>query len=96
MVKKSKLIAALDAHRGRDHRLEKQKKLQKRAIKKKRSKSLAQTSTNPDDKENVDIPNDGFGLVADAESEGWESDESEVAEINAVRQVPMNAWDLLR
>ena len=35
---KSKLIAALDAHKGRDHKLERQKKLQKEATKRKRSK----------------------------------------------------------
>lgn len=38
MVKKSKLLSALDAHKGRDFYKERQKKLQKAAEKKKRAK----------------------------------------------------------
>ncbi|KAL8938568.1 MAG: hypothetical protein Q9211_003157, partial [Gyalolechia sp. 1 TL-2023] len=38
MVKKSKLIAALDEHKGVNYKLEKQKKLQKQAAKRKRAK----------------------------------------------------------
>ncbi|OAX81165.1 hypothetical protein ACJ72_04492 [Emergomyces africanus] len=37
MVKKSKLLLALDAHKGRNYELERQKKLQKAAAKKKRA-----------------------------------------------------------
>lgn len=38
MAKKGKLLSALDAHKGRDFKLEHQKKLQKNAEKRKRSK----------------------------------------------------------
>ncbi|KAL8655167.1 MAG: hypothetical protein Q9226_003160, partial [Calogaya cf. arnoldii] len=38
MAKKSKLLSALDAHKNVDHDLQKQKKLQKQAAKRKRSK----------------------------------------------------------
>jgi len=37
MVKKSKLFAALDAHKGRDYEKERQKKLAKAAEKKKKT-----------------------------------------------------------
>jgi rRNA-processing protein EBP2 len=39
MVKKSKLFAALDAHKGRDYEKERQKKLAKAAEKKKRAQN---------------------------------------------------------
>lgn len=39
MAKKSKLLSALDAHKGRDFEKERQKKLQKAAEKRKRSKA---------------------------------------------------------
>lgn len=39
MVKKSKLLLALDAHKGRDYKREYQKKLTKAADKKKKAKS---------------------------------------------------------
>ncbi|KAL8695781.1 MAG: hypothetical protein Q9224_003167, partial [Gallowayella concinna] len=38
MAKKSRLLSALDAHKNLDHSLERQKKLQKQAAKRKRSK----------------------------------------------------------
>lgn len=38
MVKKSKLLLALDAHKGRDYDAEKQKKMMKLAEKKKKAK----------------------------------------------------------
>ena len=41
MAKKSKLLAALDAHKGVDHELERQKKLQKQAARRKRSRAAA-------------------------------------------------------
>ncbi|KAL8739150.1 MAG: hypothetical protein Q9181_000179 [Wetmoreana brouardii] len=41
MAKGSKLLSALDAHRNVNHGLERQKKLQKQAAKRKRSRSLA-------------------------------------------------------
>lgn len=67
MAKKSKLLAALDAHKGRDYKLEHQKKLQKQAERRKCS-----TVTKPD----VENPD----LEIDAENSGWESDESEAVE----------------
>lgn len=42
MAKKSKLLSALDAHKGRDFEKERQKKLQKAAEKRKRSKAEQQ------------------------------------------------------
>lgn len=39
MAKKSKLLSALDAHKNRDYGLERQKKMQKSAEKKKRAKN---------------------------------------------------------
>ena len=38
MAKKSKLLLALDAHKGRNYELERQKKLQKAAAKEKKAK----------------------------------------------------------
>ena len=72
MAKRSKLLAALDAHKGRDFKVEHQKKQQKQAERRKRSKA-----TKPD-AEPGNVENDG-------ESDGWESDESEVAELKTVR-----------
>lgn len=40
MAKKSKLLSALDAHKNRDYGLERQKKMQKAAEKKKRAKNV--------------------------------------------------------
>ena len=42
MAKRSKLLSALDAHRGRDFEKERQQKLQKTAAKRKRSKAAAE------------------------------------------------------
>ena len=74
MAKKSKLFAALDAHKGRDYIFERQKKQQKQAEKKKRLKA-----TKPDvkEKENLEVNAEGTVPVLEAESDGWESDESE-------------------
>ena len=69
MVKKGKLLVALDAYKGRDYRLEKQMKQQKQAAKTKRTR--AQRS-NSEEKENVEAR-------PEVESDGWESDESESA-----------------
>ena len=78
---KSKLIAALDAHRGRDYKLEKQKKLQKQAAKRKKSKA---PQSNSEEKENVKADTNGSLAMSEAESDGWESDESSTAEPTAV------------
>ena len=78
MAKKSKLLAALDAHKGRDFKKEHQKKMQKQAERRKKTKPVEEVS----EKESVvaggakvnDIP-----ALLDAESEGWETDGSEAA-----------------
>ena len=81
MAKKGKLQAALDAHKGRDYKLEKQKKQQKQAAKKKRTKA---PGSNLEEKENVEVQANGTASMPEAESDGWESDESEAAEATAV------------
>ncbi|KAG5300835.1 rRNA processing protein [Histoplasma ohiense] len=48
MAKKSKLLLALDAHKGRDYQLERQKKLQKAAEKKKRAAAGDSNDTRED------------------------------------------------
>lgn len=81
MVKKSKLLAALDAHKGKDYKLEKQKMLQRKAEKRKKTKHPEQSEDaekegkNPEAKVSVVQP--------DAGSEGWESDKSENAAVRA-------------
>ncbi|KAK3167049.1 hypothetical protein OEA41_010174 [Lepraria neglecta] len=77
---KSKLIAALDAHRSRDYKLEKQKKLQKQAAKRKKSKA---PDSNSEEKENVKADTNGSLAMPEAESDGWESD-SKAAEPTAI------------
>ena len=44
MARSSKLLAALDAHKGRDHDHERQVKLQKDAAKRKRNRAVKETS----------------------------------------------------
>lgn len=77
MARNSKLLAALDAHKGRDYKLEKQKRLQKQAMGKKKSDPHVQISGAED------------GLIDEApvngsKIEGWESSESENAVAAAV------------
>lgn len=79
---KSKLLKALDAHKGRDYKLEKQKRQQKEAAKRKTSKAPAPNGG--EEKEDAEKPVNGNVPKSDAESEGWESDESEAAEENPV------------
>ena len=74
---------ALDSHRGRNYKVEKQKKLQKQAAKKK--KSRAPVSNNFEQSENVKTKVNGTVPMPEAEGEGWESDESEAAEPGPVR-----------
>ena len=78
---KSKLLSALDSHQGRDYKLEKQKKLQKQAAKKKKSKDPI---TDGEEKESIQALTNGKPTEPEIESEGWESDESEAAEDTAV------------
>ena len=51
MAKNSKLLAALDSYKGRNHQIERQKYLQKQARKRKRSRARLADS---EEKENVD------------------------------------------
>ena len=76
MVKKSKLLVALDAYKGRDYRLEKQMKQQKQAAKTKRTRSQR---SNSEEKENVEARPYGTASVPEVESNGLESDASEAA-----------------
>lgn len=78
---KSKLLTALDAQKGRDYKLEKQKKLQKQAAKRKTSKA---PGFDVEEKENLQSQTNGNVPVLELESEGWQSDESEAAEATAV------------
>ena len=77
MAKKGRLLAALDALKGRDYRIQKQKTLQKRAAKKKRTRPQIGTGK---EKENVEGQPSAMASMPEAESEGWESDESQAAE----------------
>lgn len=81
MVKKSKLLAALDAHKGKDYKLEKQKILQKKAEKRKKTKQREQSE---DTEEGEEKPEAKKSIVEPDGSEGWESDESENAAPAAV------------
>ncbi|KAL9130878.1 MAG: hypothetical protein Q9175_006914 [Cornicularia normoerica] len=81
MAKKGKLLAALDAHKSRDYKLEKQKKLQKQAAKKKRTKA---PGSNLEEKGSVDTQANGIPSMPEAESDGWESDKSEAAGATAI------------
>ena len=75
---KSKLLTALDSHRGRNYKVEKQRKLQKQAAKRKKSKDPE--SNNSEQKEDVETEVNGTVPMPELESDGWESDESEAAE----------------
>lgn len=79
MAKKSKLFAALDAYKGKDYEQEKQKKFQKKAVKRKaaRPELLDQGVLSGSNDERKSI--DASIAQLEMESEGWESDESEAA-----------------
>ena len=78
MAKRSKLLAALDVHRGRDYQVEKQKELQKRAKRKKtRDTTLAPGTLS----ETISGQNNNAHLGN--KSDGWETDKSD----NRVRQI---------
>jgi rRNA-processing protein EBP2 len=76
MGQKSKLLAALDAHKGRDYKLEHQKKLAKKARKRKSQKALVDK---PEDAGDNGAPN-GTGSEAaeqpDEDLEGQGLDEA--------------------
>lgn len=75
---KSKLLTALYAHRGRNYKVEKQKKLQKQAARKKKSK--APVSNYLKQEEGVKPEVNGTIPMPETESEGWGSDEISAAE----------------
>ena len=81
---KSKLLAALDTHKGRNIKLEKQRKLEKEAAKRKKSKAPL---SELEEKENLVIPTNGEKRPIESESEVWKSDESEAAEATIVCQI---------
>ena len=87
MVKKSKLLSALDALKGKDYQHEKQKKFQKQAAKRKRKlnsprqNSVIEVGDLGETRDNDLIPQ------PEAESDGWEGDESEDATPVAVRRL---------
>lgn len=83
MVKKGKLLAALDSHKGKDYKLEKQKILLKKAEKRKKTKQREQ-SEDTDKREGKTEAKESV-VQPDSGSEGWESDKSEKAAPAAVR-----------
>ena len=82
MPKRSKLLAALDSHKGKNYRLEKQKALRKAAAKKKALKQAPQSSADEGQIDGGTAHSEG-GDEWPTESEGWESD-NDVDEANAV------------
>ncbi|CAF9904282.1 MAG: rRNA-processing protein and EBNA1-binding protein ebp2 [Heterodermia speciosa] len=76
MARKSKLLAALYAHKGGDYKVEKQKKMQKEAEKRKRSRATRDKSNGEED-ENIKTELKGDSIRIADESDGWESAESE-------------------
>ena len=80
MVKKGKLLVAFDAYKGLDYRSEEQVKQQKQAAKTKRTRAQRPNS----EKENVEAEPNGMTSMPQIESDGWESDESEVAQNTTV------------
>ncbi len=80
---KRNLLKALDAHQGWDYKLEKQKKQQKQAATKKKSRPPLSIV---EGKGHVQAHVNGYRILLQAESEEWESDESEGAEITAACQ----------
>lgn len=73
MAKKSKLLTALDAHKGRNIRLEKQRKQEKQAAKKKQ----ARAQDEGDEKGNLGLEANGTANESGDEFDGWETEQSE-------------------
>lgn len=76
MAKRSKLLAALDAHKGKNYEHKKQKTLQKKAEKKKKAKQEP-LSSNHDNEHEEDLKLNDDVPAPEKDSDGWESDESE-------------------
>ena len=83
MAKKSKLLAALDAHKGRDYMLEKQRKLQKQAARKRKSHLQV---PNPDGEDGPigGAAANGANTEFETNGQGWESDKSQDTVAGAV------------
>lgn len=90
MARKSKLLAALDAQQGRDHNLEKQKKFQKQAVKRKKAHPQTSNKTaaeiQAEGGAQVDVPANGVEHHSELDSEGWESDASQDTSFPTVGQ----------
>ena len=70
MARKSKLLGALDAHRGRDFEAEKQKKLRKQGEKRAKSKRAAAEPIEEDDlEEDEALSNNGVSTSLEALAE---------------------------
>ena len=100
MVKKSKLLGALDAHKGRNYRLEKQRKQEKESTKRKQKQSNDTFDGFRSHEPDARAPNaltNGASREEDpplasnsplfGDGEGWETGGSEQAELEAVRLV---------
>ena len=92
MAKKSKLLAALDAHKGRDYQVEKQKELQKKAKRKKKEQETPFISEDPCQPANQLQNNSKLDNGID----GWESDGSEdesvaVSDLSIVQSFPFSS-----
>lgn len=92
MVKKSKLLAALDAHKGKDYQHEKQKKFQKQAATRKKKLNPPHQSPVTDIEDIGGIERNNSVTEPEAESDGWEGDESEDATPMAVREPHSKKW----
>ncbi|KAL9131830.1 MAG: hypothetical protein Q9217_000357 [Psora testacea] len=77
MAKKSKLLAALDAHRGRDHKLEKQRKLRKQAEKRKRSG--AGQANLEEENGNIKVATNGTRIMVGVDTVGRKIGEGEAS-----------------
>lgn len=78
MTKGSKLLVALNAHKGKQYEFEKQKTLRKKAEKKKKAEQESQPSKHDNGHEEELKVNHDIS-VPEQDSDGWESDESEDA-----------------
>lgn len=76
---KSRLISALDTHKGKNYKLIKQKKQQKEAAKRIKAKAPAPGS---EEKENVETEVNGTLTLLETGSEGWESEAAEDAPVS--------------
>lgn len=83
MAKKSKLLSALDAQKGWIYKLEKQKMLQKQAEKRKQVKT-AKAASDAEGAKEGSVELNGEKPRLEEESDGWQSDESEVVAPNTV------------